>query len=347
MTAAPLLSLLGVSRSYGSVVAVHSTTLSVAAGSFNAILGPSGCGKSTLLRMIGGFDAPTAGRICIDGTDVTALPPQRRPTNMVFQGHGLFPHMTVAQNVGFGLSVAGVARAEIARRVAEAVALVRLEGQADRLVTGLSGGQQQRVALARALILRPKILLLDEPLSALDLRLRQAMQDELRRIHRAIGGTFIFVTHDQGEAFALADRLIVMNAGRIVQVGPPHEVYRRPADLFVARFVGEANVLDGRRAAGRVTLAFGPGCDLPGPDGPVTLVLRPEDITLDPVPGAMVLQAEVRERQHLVGAGRLVVQAGGATLQVALPRAATALDLADGARVTLYVAPHALAEVQG
>jgi ABC-type Fe3+/spermidine/putrescine transport system ATPase subunit len=196
--------------------------------------------------MLGGFVVPDSGAIEIDGQDVTRVPPERRPTNMVFQGYGLFPHMTVAENVAFGPSVARWAAAEIRDRVAEALALVRLEGLAERGIDRLSGGQQQRVALARALVMRPRVLLLDEPLAALDLQLRQAMQEELRRIHRAIGGTFVFVTHDQGEAFHLADRVIVMDRGRIAQAGTPEEVYRAPATPFVAEFVGEMNRLGDR-----------------------------------------------------------------------------------------------------
>ncbi|MCU0830836.1 MAG: ABC transporter ATP-binding protein, partial [Rhizobiaceae bacterium] len=239
----PRLRLTGLARRYGALAAVAPLSLELTAGSFTAILGPSGCGKSTLLRMIGGFVQPSAGSIHIDGADVTRLGPEKRPVNMVFQNHGLFPHMSVAENVGFGLMVARVAEAERKRRVGEALELVRLADRAATPVTALSGGQQQRVALARALIMRPKLLLLDEPLSALDLKLRQDMQAELARIHRETGGTFLFVTHDQSEAFGLADRLIVMKDGRIAQEGAPHDVYANPASLFVAQFVGDANVL--------------------------------------------------------------------------------------------------------
>jgi spermidine/putrescine transport system ATP-binding protein len=256
---APLLRLRGLSKSYGGTDAVEPTDLDVEAGTFTAILGPSGCGKSTLLRMIGGFVPPTSGTIEIDGHDVSHLGPEKRPTNMVFQNHGLFPHLSVVDNVGFGLSIAKRPIEEIHRRVSNALALVQLTDKAGAGVDQLSGGQQQRVALARAIIMRPKILLLDEPLSALDLKLRQSMQMELKRIHREIGGTFLFVTHDQGEAFSLADRLVVMNAGHIEQIGTAHDVYRKPTSLFVARFVGDVNVLE---------------------DGPVPKILRPESIRL-------------------------------------------------------------------
>jgi ABC-type Fe3+/spermidine/putrescine transport system ATPase subunit len=298
MAMVPLVRLRGLRKSYGATEAVKALDLDIAEGEFLAILGPSGCGKSTLLRMLAGFIAPSAGRIEIDGKDVSALGPERRPTNMVFQSYGLFPHMTVADNVGFGLAIAKRPRVEIASRVADALALVRLEGMAERGVDKLSGGQQQRVALARAIIMRPRVLLLDEPLAALDLKLRQAMQEELRRIHREIGGTFIFVTHDQGEAFNLASRIVVMNAGHIEQVGRPDEVYLNPASLFVAGFVGEMNILRGQRRGDRVQLAAGPVLAAPGPDGPVSVIVRPEAFRI--LEGAAaadgpVIEATVRE----------------------------------------------------
>ncbi len=254
--------------------------LAIRAGDFYAILGPSGCGKTTLLRMIGGFERQSAGRLLIAGRDVTGLPPERRPTNMVFQGYGLFPHMNVAQNIGYGLRVAKVGRAEIERRVTEVLSLVQIDGFADRAIDKLSGGQQQRVSLARALVMRPQILLLDEPLAALDLKLRASMQEELRRLHREIGGTFVFVTHDQGEAMALANRIAIMRDGAIEQEGTPEEIYSRPTSAFVAGFIGEANLLAGRRRAGRIALDAGPEFDDPGPDGPVTLMVRPENVVL-------------------------------------------------------------------
>jgi len=268
----------GVSKSFGSVAAVHPLDLEIRRGDFLAILGPSGCGKTTLLRMIGGFVAPTSGRIEVDGQDVTDLGPERRPTNMVFQGYGLFPHMNVRQNVGYGLKLKKLPAEDVARRVAKIMALVRLEEYGERAATELSGGQQQRVALARALVMEPRVLLLDEPLAALDLKLRQAMQEELRRIHRAIGGTFVFVTHDQGEALALANRIAVMNAGRIEQLGAPEEIYFAPASRFVAGFVGEANLLKAKRSGGRVGAECGVEFAAPGSDGNVAIVIRPEAV---------------------------------------------------------------------
>jgi spermidine/putrescine ABC transporter ATP-binding subunit len=276
----PLVRLSGVSKRYGPVTAVREQDLDIFRGDFLAILGPSGCGKTTLLRIIGGFVAPTTGRIEIDGQDVTALSPERRPTNTVFQGYGLFPHMTVRQNIAYGLKTAKRPRDEIERRVEEAIALVRLQDFVDRSIDQLSGGQQQRVALARALIMRPRVLLLDEPLAALDLKLRQAMQDELRRIHSEIGGTFVFVTHDQGEALGLANRIAVMDQGVIVQQGTPEEVYASPKTRFVSTFIGEANVFSGQRRGGVIQLEAGATLSSAGPDGAVTVVVRPEKMHL-------------------------------------------------------------------
>ena len=278
----PLVQLTGISKSFGSTVAVQTLDLAIYAGDFLAILGPSGCGKTTLLNMIAGFLRPDSGTIEIAGTDVTRLGPERRPTNMVFQSYGLFPHMTVRQNIAYGLRIRRAAKAEIEKQVTEIVDLVHLEGLEERRIDQLSGGQAQRVALARALIMHPTVLLLDEPLAALDLQLRKAMQEELRRIHHEIGGTFVFVTHDQGEAMALANRIAVMKSGRIVQEGSAEEVYARPRTRFVSTFIGEANVFPGRRAGGEVVLDIGPRFPHDGPDGPVVSVVRLEAIRLLP-----------------------------------------------------------------
>jgi ABC-type Fe3+/spermidine/putrescine transport system ATPase subunit len=270
----------GVARRFGVLDAVHRLDLEIHRGDFLAILGPSGCGKTTLLRVIGGFLAPSRGTIEIDGIDVTGLGPERRPTNMVFQGYGLFPHMNVRQNISYGLRLAKRPRPEIERRVGEIAALGRIEELLDREVHRLSGGQQQRVALARALVMRPKVLLLDEPLAALDLKLRQTMQEELRRLHREIGGTFVFVTHDQGEALGLANRIAVMEAGRMVQEGTPEDIYGAPRTRFVSTFIGEANVVPGHRRDGLVELAAGARFEGVGPDGPVTVVIRPQQVRI-------------------------------------------------------------------
>jgi putative spermidine/putrescine transport system ATP-binding protein len=232
-------------KRYGSHVAVDNVDLDVDAGSFVALLGPSGCGKTTLLRCIAGLVSVDAGAMRIDGHDMAGLPPWRRSLGMVFQSYALFPHMSVAANVGFGLRMQGIARGEAGERIARALQLVRMEGFDERRPAELSGGQQQRVALARALVTAPPVLLLDEPLSALDAKLRLAMRTELRELQRRLGITTLFVTHDQDEAMAVADRVAVMDQGRIVQIAEPEAVYRRPATPFVAEFIGRINRLDG------------------------------------------------------------------------------------------------------
>jgi spermidine/putrescine transport system ATP-binding protein len=232
-------------KRFGAVVAVDRLNLKIRRGEFFSMLGPSGCGKTTTLRMIGGFEAPTEGMVRLDGQDVTDLPAYRRDVNTVFQSYGLFPHLSVYDNVAFGLRRHHVPSKEVERRVTEALELVSLAGYGKRRRAQLSGGQQQRVALARALVNRPRVLLLDEPLGALDLKLRKQMQLELKRIQKEVGITFVFVTHDQEEAMTISDRIAVMNQGRIEQLGPPEEVYERPATEFVAEFLGASNLLDG------------------------------------------------------------------------------------------------------
>ncbi|MGH2740394.1 MAG: ABC transporter ATP-binding protein [Actinomycetota bacterium] len=238
-----------VTKRFGDVVAVEALDLAIIGGEFFSILGPSGSGKTTCLRMIAGFERPTQGKVFLKGQDVTDLPPYERDVNTVFQDYALFPHMSVGANVDYGLMVKGAPRSERQGKVAEALRLVRLEGFESRMPSQLSGGQRQRVALARALVNQPSVLLLDEPLGALDLKLRQQMQVELKSIQRRVGLTFIYVTHDQEEALNMSDRLAVMNAGRIEQVGTPAEVYERPATSFVAGFVGVSNVLSGEIAS--------------------------------------------------------------------------------------------------
>jgi len=244
-------SLRGIRKTYGDVVAVGGVDLEIARGEFFTMLGPSGSGKTTTLRIIAGFERPDAGTVLLRGEDVTGRPPYARDVNTVFQDYALFPHLNVFQNVEYGLKVKGVKRAERGRRVEEALALVRLEGFGGRKPVQLSGGQRQRVALARAIVNRPQVLLLDEPLGALDLKLRQEMQIELKRIQQEVGITFVYVTHDQEEALTMSDRIAVFNHGRIEQVGRPADVYERPVSEFVAGFVGISNVLerDGRRVA--------------------------------------------------------------------------------------------------
>ena len=243
-TTAPVVSLRGIVKEFGAQRAVDGVDLDIAQGEFLSLLGPSGCGKTTLLRMIGGFEEPDAGDILLGGTSVVGVPPHRRTVNTVFQAYALFPHMSVAQNVAYGLRQRRTPRAEIASRVKEALRLVRMEDFAHRPPRKLSGGQQQRVAIARAIVNRPDVLLLDEPLSALDRQLREKMQVELKLLQREVGITFVFVTHDQGEALVMSDRIVVMKSGRIEQVGSPQEIYERPSSAFVASFVGTQNFAD-------------------------------------------------------------------------------------------------------
>jgi putative spermidine/putrescine transport system ATP-binding protein len=280
------LSLSGVVRRFGPVAALAGVDLRVAEGELLTILGPSGSGKTTLLKVVAGFEIPDEGTVRLGAEDVTLAPPRRRAVGMVFQNYALFPHMTVAQNVAFPLEMRRLPKAERERRVAEALALVELSGYGARLPRQLSGGQQQRVALARAIVFDPRLLLLDEPFGALDRKLREAMQLEVRRLQRRLRLTTLFITHDQEEALILSDRIAVMSAGRIEQVGTPGEVYARPATRFVADFVGESNLLDGTARGGggtaevpglgvvRLDGAAGP------PAGPVTLLLRPEALRI-------------------------------------------------------------------
>jgi spermidine/putrescine ABC transporter ATP-binding subunit len=240
----PIISIRNLSKRFAGVVAVDAVTFDIPPNEFFALLGPSGCGKTTLLRMLAGLERPSAGEIVIDGHDMALTPPNRRPVNMVFQSYAVFPHMTVEQNVAYGLKVVGTPRPEIATRVAEALAMVRLAELAGRRPDQLSGGQRQRVALARALVKRPKVLLLDEPLSALDARLRDQMRLELTRLQQSVGITFIIVTHDQDEALSMADRIAVMDQGRISQIASPAELYELPVSRFVADFIGKVNLID-------------------------------------------------------------------------------------------------------
>ena len=280
----------GLYKFFGEVPAVNGIDLDVREGEFLTLLGPSGCGKTTTLRIIGGFELPSAGEVFIGGEPMGNRPPYRRPVNTVFQNYALFPHMTVGQNVSYGLEMARVPKAERQQRVAEALEMVRLPHVEGRKPAELSGGQQQRVALARALVNRPAVLLLDEPLGALDLKLRKAMQLELKQLNREVGATFVYVTHDQEEALTMSDRIAVMNEGRILQLGSPGEIYERPRNRFVADFIGQTNFLDvDVVGVGGDFVAV----DLPGsgrlharhpdgmaPAGRMTLAVRPEKISL-------------------------------------------------------------------
>ncbi|MDQ7849478.1 MAG: ABC transporter ATP-binding protein [Armatimonadota bacterium] len=317
-----------ITKRFGQVVAVHAVSFSVAEGEFFSLLGPSGCGKTTTLRLIGGFEFPDSGEVLIGGRLMGRTPPNRRETNMVFQRLALFPHYSVFENVAFGLRMRRLREVEVRRRVAEVLELVQLGGLAARRITELSGGQQQRVALARALVNRPRVLLLDEPLSSLDLKLRLQMQEELKRLQRELGTIFIYVTHDQGEALAMSDRVGVMAGGRLYQVGTPIEIYERPRTRFVAGFIGDANLIDGvvEGLDGRtVTVRAGEvrvraqrqGWERPG--GPLTVCVRPERVRLDVAGTANGLRARVEERAfsgHLV---KYRLSAGPLRLQAAVP----------------------------
>ncbi|WP_135468711.1 ABC transporter ATP-binding protein [Crenalkalicoccus roseus] len=341
---APLLQVQGVSKRFGATVALERLSLEVARGEFVALLGGSGSGKSTLLRLVAGFEAPDEGRILLDGADLGPLPPHARPVSMMFQSYALFPHLSVFDNVAYGLRREGRPRGEIARRVAEALEMVGLSGLERRRPHQLSGGQRQRVALVRALVKRPPLLLLDEPLGALDAGLRERTGLELRALQRATGAGFIMVTHDQAEALALADRVAVLEQGRLAQYGPPRELYERPATRFVAGFLGAANVLEGRVGAdGRVDCAAA-GCTLrpaaPPPRAPgeaLAVALRPERIRLVDERRAPAENAAAGTLRDLAYRGEawlaLVATAGGQELRVSLPGGAT--PPAPGAPVAL------------
>jgi putrescine transport system ATP-binding protein len=289
-----VLTLEGLAKSFGAHRAVDNVSLTIGEGELFALLGPSGCGKTTLLRMIGGFETPDVGSVRLDGADITQVPPHRRPVNMMFQSYALFPHMTVAGNVGFGLQQEGIAKAAIRERVEELLALVQLDGLGGRKPDQLSGGQRQRVALARALAKRPKLLLLDEPLSALDRKLREETRAELIGLQRRLGISFVLVTHDQEEALALADRIAVMLHGRVAQLGPPAEVYAHPANRAVAEFLGGINLLEAVATRDGVRV---PVLDVDvairhaAPDGSaVWLAIRPERMQLGEGPIAATVE---------------------------------------------------------
>jgi ABC-type Fe3+/spermidine/putrescine transport system ATPase subunit len=272
----------GVEKRYGDEYALHPMDLDIRDGEFFCLLGPSGCGKTTTLNIIGGFVEPSGGVVRIAGVDVTKRPPNRRPVNTVFQSYALFPHLNVIENVGFGLRMARVGKRERLTRAQESLELVGLGTFSMRAVSALSGGQAQRVAIARALVNKPSVLLLDEPLGALDLKLRKRLQTELALIQRQVGTTFVFVTHDQEEAMALADRIAILNEGRIEQIGTPEQIYRHPASLFAADFIGESNILHGTRDG--ATFVLENGARLPiaaqAPDGVSSLVVRPEALRI-------------------------------------------------------------------
>ena len=339
-TEAPQISLRGLRKTFGPVTAVDSIDLDVADGEFFAMLGPSGSGKTTVLRMIAGFEQPTAGSVYLSGVDATSFPPFRRDVNTVFQDYALFPHMTVAQNVEYGLRVHRVGKAERTTRVGEALDMVRLGDLGSRKPNQLSGGQRQRVALARALVNRPRVLLLDEPLGALDLKLREQMQLELKAIQREVGITFVFVTHDQDEALTLCDRLAVFNNGRIEQIGDAEDVYEHPLTKFVAGFVGSSNVISG--AAARAIF---------GRDG--SFAVRPEKISIAGAgatrAGSITVKGTVEDVVYAGSTTRIVVAGPESTPIIATLLNADAADadvVRRGDSVTLAWAESAVRSIQ-
>ena len=324
----PAISLQGVAKTYGRRPALHALDLDIAEGEFFCLLGPSGCGKTTTLNIIGGFVTPSEGSVFIRGKRVDALPPHRRDVNTVFQSYALFPHMTVAANIGFGLRMAGVARPEAEQRVREAIRMVGLDELAQSLPGELSGGQQQRVAVARALVNRPAVLLLDEPLGALDLKLRKRLQVELAQIHREVGTVFVYVTHDQEEALALSDRIAVMRAGRIEQIGTPEDVYRRPRSRFVAEFIGESNFFPAELTGGNAR---------PG----TSVMVRPESLRLSADDGPVA--GEVLHTSFLGSFTRVAIRCDGCAEPVLAElhgsSAADAEELTPGSHVRLSWEP--------
>ena len=320
-----------VSKRFGSTQAVDGVTLGIGQGEAFSLLGPSGCGKTTLLRMAAGFETPDSGRILLNGKDLTAVPPNERPVNTVFQNYALFPHLSVRENIAFGPRVAGKSRRDCAGDVERMLALVKLTDQGDKKPGQLSGGQKQRVAIARALINQPQVLLLDEPLAALDLKLRQHMLAELHTIHREVGTTFIYVTHDQTEAIGLSDRIAVMNAGRVEQCGPPREIYEVPKTGFVAAFIGDTNFITGTvthcdeslrcqvRCDGLGELAA-LACETVVPGTPVRLSIRPEDWWLDTGPTAPnAIRGHVEDVMYLGAVSRWTITVGTQRLMVHRP----------------------------
>ncbi|HET8862965.1 MAG TPA: ABC transporter ATP-binding protein [Solirubrobacterales bacterium] len=352
----PSVELKSVTKRFGALVAVDDLSLDLAGGEFFTLLGPSGCGKTTTLRMVAGFEQPSEGAIRIEGADVAELPPHRRPTNTVFQSYALFPHLSVEANVAFGLKRKRVAKEEIGRRVSAELERVGLATEANRRPAQLSGGQQQRVALARALVNLPKVLLLDEPLGALDLKLRKGLQLELKRIQREVGITFVYVTHDQEEALTMSDRIAVMNRGRVEQVGDPEDVYERPATTFVAGFIGVSNLMPASISGpGEVRLDHGPTLQVPTdgiPSGEhCQAVVRPEKLRIEAVEpghpatsnGLPRVEGRVESSVYLGTATQIVVDLGGEVrMTVLVPNASEAERQrlpGGGARVVLSWEP--------
>ena len=338
-----------VRKDFGDFTALSDVTFDIGDNEFFTLLGPSGCGKTTLLRMIAGFEATTAGAIHLFGDEIENLPPDRRPVNTVFQNYALFPHMNVAENIGFGLKMLGWSKADIEARVTEMIQLVQLGQFVHRKPSQMSGGQQQRVALARAMAPKPKVLLLDEPLSALDLKLRQEMRAELKSLQRETGITFIFVTHDQEEALSMSDRIAVMSAGEVQQIGTPEDVYEHPANRFVADFIGDTNLLEATVEAvegDTATCRIGDAAIIAeAPDARVGqtgwLSIRPERIGLSAAPSDGAIPARISQTVYLGTDTQALADLGGVTLRARAQNALNADRLAEGADVHLTIAPGA------
>jgi len=356
----PIIRFENITKRFGSFIAVDNVTLEIEAGEFFTLLGPSGCGKTTLLRMLAGLETPTEGRILVDGVDVTHVAPNKRPINMVFQSYAVFPHLNVADNVAYGLKIDRVPKAEREARVADALRLVKLEEFAHRMPDQLSGGQRQRVALARALVKRPKVLLLDEPLSALDAKLRDAMRAELAAIQQEVGVTFVMVTHDQDEALAMASRCALMQRGTLQQVATPSDLYEYPANRFVADFIGTINLMEGKLTTDEPDHAAvnAEGLDAPiyvhhgvtgAPGSTVWVGVRPEKIAMVPatqprpqgpaaLPAANVTQGTIIRSAYLGSVTLYDVETlGGATFKVARPNGERVADPALPAGETVYL----------
>jgi len=348
--------LVSLTKSFGSLMVLKAIDLVIESGEFFSLLGPSGCGKTTTLRLIGGFEENESGKVLIDGVDIGGTPPEKRPVNTVFQSYALFPHLSVADNVGFGLRFHDVARSERAARVTEALELVQLADYADRKPHQLSGGQQQRVALARALILRPRVLLLDEPLGALDAKLRRALQLELKQLHREVGITFVYVTHDQEEALTMSDRLAVMREGQIEQVGTPRQVYDEPASSYVADFLGLANLLPAEVIESGVVEVAGRhlAADTTGHSGDCNVFVRPErlrivdldgdadDVDADDVGGSGMLIGTVADVVFVGSLSHIHVLVGDERIQAVMANDGTRRPPEVGSRVGIAVAPDAV-----
>ena len=348
------LELVNLGKSFGPNRTVDDLNLRIRSGEFFSLLGSSGCGKSTTLRMIAGFERPTTGRVLLDGTDITEVPPHRRPVNTVFQNYALFPHLNVFDNIAFGLRRQRVEAKEIRRRVGQALEMVQLSDFGKRRPAQMSGGQQQRVALARALVLQPSVLLLDEPLGALDARLRKKLQVEMQALQQQIGTTFVYVTHDQEEALTMSDRIAVMSNGRIEQVATPTEIYEAPATVFVADFLGVSNLMDavafGSDARGRCRLKIGEidcyaGQGNPGMEGPGKVTIRPERVRLEPATaaGENRIPGVVDHLVYLGSATQFLVTLGNDTkIQVLLQNTGEDIPYRAGTQVSVHLPPAAL-----